>query len=89
MAREFIELGFKAVIVCVDTTKIDASFVGRMYDGQLLRDLPKSADPCGENGEFHSFVYAGPIFKKEIEFKIGKKVLRNGKRFCFCDLIPA
>ena len=87
LARQFIELGFKAVIICVDSQKLDKKFVGRYFDRQFLSDLPATIDPCGENGEFHSFVFDGPIFKKSISFKIGDIVLRK-KRFYFCDLIP-
>ena len=87
LARQFIELGFKAVIICVDSQSLEKKFVGRYFDPQFLSDLPKNVDPCGENGEFHSFVFDGPIFKKSIRFKIGDIILRE-KRFYFCDLIP-
>jgi len=87
LAKEFISLGFQAVITCVDTEVLDKSFVGRKFDHQFLDDLPSDIDPCGENGEFHSFVYDGPIFKRAIQYKKGKTVLREG-RFCFCDLMP-
>ncbi len=66
LAREFIAAGFQATIVCVDPRALDASFAGRAYDEQLLADLPASVDPCGENGEFHTFVHAGPIFAEPI-----------------------
>jgi uncharacterized protein (TIGR00290 family) len=85
LARKFIELGFKAIITCVDTEVLDASFAGRYYDKSLIDDLPNGVDPCGENGEFHTFVYAGPIFGKAVDFARGETVLREG-RFCFCDL---
>jgi len=85
LARSFIKLGFKAILTCVDTKFLDASFSGRAFDEKLLSDLPASVDPCGENGEFHSFVNAGPIFKKEIPVKRGEVVLKDG-RFAFCDL---
>ena len=87
LASDFIKLGFKAVITCVDSKLLDKSFVGREFDRKLLADLPKNVDPCGENGEFHSFVYAGPIFKNKIKFIKGKIVKRQ-KRFYYCDLIP-
>ena len=87
LANAFINLGFKAVITCVDSNALDKSFVGRIYDKQFLRDLPPNVDPCGENGEFHSFVYDGPIFQKEVPFIIGDVVLRDN-RFYFCDLMP-
>jgi uncharacterized protein (TIGR00290 family) len=88
LAHTFIELGFKAVITCVDSKVLDKRFVGRIYDKQFLRELPSSVDPCGENGEFHSFVYDGPIFRERIAFTVGDTVLRDN-RFYFCDLIPA
>lgn len=77
LAREFIDLGFKAVISSVDGSKLDASFVGREYDHQFLKDLPEEVDPCGENGEFHSFVYDGPLFKAPVLFKKGRVVERT------------
>jgi len=87
LVRTFIGLGFKAILACVDTQAIDASFAGREIDHALLRDLPQSADPCGEYGEYHSFVYAGPIFKKPIACKTGESVMRT-PRFNFCDIVP-
>ncbi len=87
LARRFIKLGFKAVITCVDSYVLDRSFAGRPYDERFLRDLPPGIDPCGENGEFHTFVYDGLIFRKAIPFKLGEVVLRDS-RFYFCDLIP-
>ncbi len=87
LADSFINLGFKAVITCVDTKFLDASFAGREFDKTLLSDLPFSVDPCGENGEFHTFVYDGPIFDRKIYVKRGDVVLKEG-RFCFCDLLP-
>ena len=88
LAKAFIELGFKAVITCVDSKVLDRSFAGRIFDKQFLQDLPPSVDPCGENGEFHSFVFAGPVFKNEVSFDLGEIVLRDN-RFFYCDLIPA
>lgn len=87
LAHTFIDLGFKAVITCIDSKCLDKSFVGRVFDKQFLIELPSNVDPCGENGEFHSFVYAGPIFNKEISFINGEIVLRDN-RFYYCDLIP-
>ncbi len=87
LAEEFIRLEFKAVIACVDTQKLDGSFAGREFDAELLADLPAGVDPCGENGEFHSFVYDGPVFRSPITFCRGKIVLRDG-RFNYCDLVP-
>jgi uncharacterized protein (TIGR00290 family) len=86
LARSFIGLGFKAITTCVDTQTLGSQFVGRKIDEQFLSELPASADACGENGEYHSFVYDGPIFKEKIAFSMGEVVLRD-KRFCFCDLI--
>lgn len=86
LANTFIELNFKAILTCVDTKALDGAFAGRLYDKKLLADLPENIDPCGENGEFHSFVFDGPIFKKKINFTVGEKTLRN-ERFEFCDLI--
>ena len=77
LAREFIDLGFKSLLVCTDESHLEESFCGRIIDDKLLKDLPSSVDPCGENGEFHSFVYDGPIFSKPVEFKIGEKVRRS------------
>ena len=86
LAQRFIGAGFKAIITCVDTEFLDASFTGRAFDEQLLADLPAGVDPCGENGEFHSFTCDGPIFSSPIACRKGEVVLRNN-RFCFCDLI--
>ena len=87
LAQTFINSGFKAIISCVDTKALDSGFVGREFDNQFLSDLPSSVDPCGENGEFHTFVYAGPIFDKQIAITKGEIVLRD-ERFYFCDLLP-
>lgn len=86
LAREFIRLGFRAIITCVDTRVLDKEFSGREYDEAFLEDLSEDIDPCGENGEFHSFVYDGPIFSRPVEVKRGKKVLRD-ERFYYCDLL--
>ena len=75
--KEFIELGYKAIIVCVDSSKLDSSFVGRNLDMDFINDLPSFVDPCGENGEYHSFVYDGPLFKKRVDFQIGEVVFRT------------
>jgi len=87
LARRFINLGFKAVITSIDTKALAEYFVGREYDEQFLSDLPQKVDPSGENGEFHSLVYDGPIFNERLSFTKGKRILR-GKRFYYCDLIP-
>lgn len=83
---EFINLGFKAVVVCVDPAQLDPSFCGRMIDESFVADLPASADPCGENGEFHTFVFDGPNFKEPVNFSIGASVCRDS--FWFSDLLP-
>lgn len=88
LANSFIDLGFKSVITCVNSKVLGKEFVGRDFNKEFLSELPSNVDPCGENGEFHSFVYAGPIFKEKIPYKLGKIVLRD-KRFYYCDLIPA
>ena len=87
LVRTFIGLGFRAILACVDTEAIAASFAGRAIDHELLRDLPPSADPCGEYGEYHSFVYAGPIFNATIACKAGEAVMRT-PRFNYCDIVP-
>jgi uncharacterized protein (TIGR00290 family) len=87
LVRTFIGLGFKAILACVDTEAIDASFAGREIDHDLLRDFPAGADPCGEYGEYHSFVYAGPIFNKPIACRAGELVMRT-PRFNYCDIVP-
>jgi len=86
LARQFISDGFAARLVCVDTTQLDPSFAGREFDGTLLADLPSSADPCGERGEFHTFVSDGPGFSRGIAYETGERVLRE-QRFMYCDLI--
>ena len=87
LAHRFIDLGFKAVITCVDSSVLDKQFVGRCFDEQFLSELPSGVDPCGENGEFHCFVYDGPIFRERILHTIGEVVLRE-RRFYYCDLCP-
>ena len=86
LAREFIRLGFRAYITCVDTQVLDREFSGREYNEEFLKDLPKGIDPCGENGEFHSFVFDGPIFSRPVRVERGEKVLRD-ERFFYCDLL--
>jgi len=87
LAHTFINLSFKAVVVCVDSNVLDKKFVGRVFDEKFLSELPATVDPCGENGEFHSFVYDGPMFRERIAFTMGDIVLRD-KRFYYSDLIP-
>ena len=85
LARRFIYDGYAARLVCVDTTQLDGEFAGRSFDARLLADLPPSVDPCGENGEFHTFVSDGPIFTAPVSYRVGEKVLREN-RFLYCDL---
>lgn len=86
LARSFIDLGFEAVVTCVDSEALDPAFVGRDFDLQFLTDLPAGVDPCGENGEFHTFVYAGPVLADTIPLARGEVLLRDD-RFYYCDLI--
>jgi uncharacterized protein (TIGR00290 family) len=87
LADDMITGGLRAKLVCVDPKKLSPDFAGRDFDRQLLSDLPAGVDPCGENGEFHTCVYAGPMFRKEIPVTRGEIVERDG--FCFCDVVPA
>ena len=86
LAREMIASGLRAKVACVDTRQLSADFVGRDFDRKLLSDLPETADPCGENGEFHSCVYAGPMFRKDLAVATGEVVARDN--FVFVDLLP-
>ncbi len=86
LIRSFINLGFKAMITCVDSRVLDSSFAGRLINDDFVSTLPPHVDPNGENGEFHSFVFDGPIFKQRINVSTGEVVLRDS--FCFCDLLP-
>jgi len=83
---EFIDLGFKAVITCVNADVLDSSFAGMVIDESFLSALPAYVDPCGENGEFHTFVFDGPNFKEAVNFSIGEIIQRDS--FWFCDLLP-
>jgi uncharacterized protein (TIGR00290 family) len=85
LAREFITAGYRAILTCVDTTQLAAEFAGREFDAALLADLPASVDPCGEQGEFHTCVFAGPIFRRPLELRVGERVLRDG-RFEYRDV---
>jgi uncharacterized protein (TIGR00290 family) len=87
LAAEFIARGFVAHLVCVDTTQLDARFAGRRFDAELLAELPESVDPCGERGEFHTFVSAGPGLSAPVPLDIGEVELRDS-RFAYCDLVP-
>jgi uncharacterized protein (TIGR00290 family) len=87
LARTFINLGFEAVVTSVDSQVLGKAFAGRTYDEKFLLDLPPNVDPCGENGEFHTFVYNGPLFSEKVHFKKGAISLRDN-RFYSCDLLP-
>ncbi len=86
LAREIIALGFKGYLSCVEG-KVGPGFAGRSFDHQLLSDLPAAIDPCGENGEFHTFVYAGPIFSQPLDVQTGQMVIRDGRYYA--DLLPS
>lgn len=86
VVRDFLDQGFRAIVVCVDPAKLEPSFAGRLLDASFLADLPRSVDPCGENGEFHTFVFDGPILAEPVRFSMGDVVCRSG--FWFCDLVP-
>jgi len=97
LMKAFLQAGFRAVIVCVNERYLDKSFCGRMIDESFLQDLPANVDPCGENGEYHSFVYEGPVFRQPVPFLKGEIVKRTYKEpstpgqeagFYFCDLLP-
>ncbi|WP_422083064.1 ATP-binding protein [Ulvibacterium sp.] len=102
MITEFLDLGFKAVIIAINAELLDVSFAGREIDENFLKDLPSNVDPCGENGEFHTFCFDGPIFTNPVEFALGEKVYKEYKRpkeqdscdaghsmgFWFSDLVP-
>jgi uncharacterized protein (TIGR00290 family) len=87
LAREMVTSGIRAVLTCVDPSKLPASFAGRSFDDQLLDDLPSDIDPCGERGEFHTFTWDGPGFTSPIDVQTGQVVTRDG--FVFCDVLPA
>lgn len=87
LAMDMIHSGVKAKVTCVDPKKLDRSFAGRDFDREFLDSLPPGIDACGENGEFHTFVYAGPVFSSPIEVEVGEIVQRDG--FIFADVLPA
>lgn len=100
LIREFLDLGFKTIVVCVNETYLDKSFAGRIIDEDFIKDLPENVDVCGENGEFHTFTFNGPLFKNPVEFEIGEIVKKTYPKpksdenseddeyvFWFCDLI--
>jgi uncharacterized protein (TIGR00290 family) len=86
LAARFLKDGFRAIAACIDPRKLDKSFAGRELDAAFFRDLPAGVDPCGENGEFHTFVFHGPIFRFPIPVHVGQVVERDS--FVFCDLLP-
>lgn len=101
LVHEFVDLGFKTIVCCVKSDLLDKSFAGRIIDHDFLKDLPKGIDPCGENGEFHTFVVDGPIFRQPISYTIGETVFRaynapkddahvdaTSMGFWFCDILP-
>lgn len=77
LISEFIELGFKAIVVCTNSKYLDDSYCGRIIDHSFVSELPGSVDPCGENGEFHTFVFDGPLFESPVDFEIGEKVYKS------------
>lgn len=85
LAHDCIAAGFQAILVCVDPKQLDPSFCGRAFDERLLAELPAGVDPCGERGEFHTFVCDGPIFQRPVQVATGEVVVRDG--FWFCDLV--
>ena len=85
LARDFVGAGYRAILTCVDTTQLGAEFAGRDFDAAFLAELPATVDPCGERGEFHTCVYAGPIFRQPLAIQAGARVRRDG-RFEYCDL---
>jgi uncharacterized protein (TIGR00290 family) len=88
LARHFVDAGYRAILTCVDTTQLSPEFAGREFDSALLAELPGSVDPCGERGEFHTCVYAGPLFAGPLPLVLGERVRRDG-RFEYCDLVLA
>ena len=98
LINEFVDLGFRAIVICIKSELLDKSFVGREIDQTFIDDLPDNVDPCGENGEFHTFCFDGPIFSHPVQFSVGEKIYReytspSGSKdksmgFWFCDLIP-
>ncbi|WP_312994452.1 Dph6-related ATP pyrophosphatase [Chryseobacterium flavum] len=100
LIHEFLDLGFKTIVTCVNGSYLDKSFAGRIIDQKFIDDLPENVDPCGENGEFHTFTFDGPIFKKPVQFEIGETVKKTYPKpkttseeqdeeyvFWFCDLL--
>ncbi len=86
LARDMVASGFRSILVCVDPRALDPAFAGRDFDGGFLADLPAGVDPCGENGEFHTFVWDAPMYREPIRCRTGEVVTRDG--FVFCDVLP-
>jgi diphthamide synthase (EF-2-diphthine--ammonia ligase) len=86
LAERFMKDRFRAITACIDPKKLDKSFAGRELNTAFFEALPRGVDPCGENGEFHTFVFDGPIFRSPIPVRVGEVVERDG--FVFCDLLP-
>jgi uncharacterized protein (TIGR00290 family) len=86
LSEEMVNSGLRARITCIDPKQLSTDFAGKVYDKSFLQQLPESVDPCGENGEFHSFAFAGPMFREEINVKVGETVTRDN--FVFTDLLP-
>ena len=85
LIETFLNRGFRSITCCIDTGKLPETFVGRQIDRDFLRELPEGVDPCGENGEFHSFAWAGPLFAEPIPVRLGETIRRDS--FLFCDLL--
>ncbi len=97
LLQDFLSKGFKTIVICINGSKLDPSFCGRIIDQKFIDDLPEDVDPCGENGEFHTFCFDGPIFKNPIQFQKGEVVKREYENlenssekvpYYFCDLLP-
>ena len=86
LAQTMIAAGLRATLACIDPRQLDPRFAGREFDSKLLADLPPGVDPCGENGEFHTFCHTGPVFDRPVPVTVGQVVEREG--FCFADLLP-
>ena len=86
LSQTMVTAGLRSVLTCVDPKQLSKDFAGRIFDATLLRDLPADVDPCGENGEFHSFAFDGPMFAQAVDFTLGETVARDG--FVFTDLLP-
>ena len=86
LAQQFVRAGYRAILTCVDTTQLGPEFAGREFDASFLADLPATVDPCGERGEFHTCVYAGPLFARPLPVVAGERVRRDA-RFEYCDVL--